>query len=52
MKRRVPSVAMVRAGIGERRIRYVRAIRKAAKIIVTSRMETVIESFSRASLAT
>ncbi len=51
MKTRVPKRAIVRAEIGGICIRYVRAIRKAANIMVTSRMETVIESLSRASPA-
>jgi len=37
--------------MGGSRIRNVRAIKKAANIIVISRMETVMESLSRASLA-
>ena len=51
MKIKVPNRAKVREGMGGSRIRNVRAIKKAANIIVISRMETVMESLSRASLA-
>ena len=51
MKVRVANNVKVREKISGSRIRSIRAIRKAANIMVTSRMETVMESLSRASLA-
>ena len=51
MKVRVASRVKVREKIRGSRISNIRAPKKAANIMVISRMETVMESLSRASLA-
>jgi len=51
MKARVANRVKVREKMSGSRIRSIRAIKKAANIMVTSRMETIMESLSWASLA-
>ena len=51
MKVRVASRVKVREKISGSRNRSIRATKKAANIMVTRSMETVMESLSRASLA-